>query len=77
MTNYQDIALTGYRRENGQVGIRNYVLVMSVDDISNAAVTGVESLVRGTLGPPRSHSNPSLHGQECTRRGGGDVPEPS
>jgi (2R)-sulfolactate sulfo-lyase subunit beta len=49
MTGYEDIALTGYRRANGRVGIRNYVLVISVDDISNAAVLGVENLVRGTL----------------------------
>ena len=41
MTNNSDIPLTGYRRENGRVGIRNYVLIISVDDISNAAVTGV------------------------------------
>ncbi|RZV42620.1 MAG: D-galactarate dehydratase [Acidimicrobiales bacterium] len=55
MTNYQDIALTGYRRENGRVGIRNYVLLISVDDISNAAVIGVESLVRGTLALPHPY----------------------
>ena len=45
---YTDIQLTGYRRENGRVGIRNHVLVMSVDDISNAAVEGVGRLIRGT-----------------------------
>jgi len=49
MTNYMDIPLTGYRRDNGRVGIRNHVLIMSVDDISNAAVEGVASLVRGTM----------------------------
>jgi len=48
MTTYKDIPLTGYRRENGRVGIRNYVLIISVDDISNAAVEGVASLIRGT-----------------------------
>jgi len=40
--------LTGYRRENGRVGVRNYVLVIPVDDISNAAAEGVASLIRGT-----------------------------
>ena len=44
---YKNKALTGYRRENGRVGIRNHVLVISVDDISNAAVEGVASLIRG------------------------------
>jgi len=48
MTKYSDIPLTGYRRENGRVGIRNHVLIISVDDISNAAVEGVASLIRGT-----------------------------
>lgn len=41
--------LTGYRRENGRVGVRNYVTIISVDDISNAAVEGVASLIRGTM----------------------------
>ena len=49
MTTYKDIPLTGYRRENGRVGIRNHVLIVSVDDISNAAVEGVASLIRGTM----------------------------
>lgn len=48
MSNYSEIPLTGYRRENGRVGIRNHVLIISVDDISNAAVEGVASLIRGT-----------------------------
>ena len=48
MTNYKDIPITGYRRDNGRVGIRNHVLIISVDDISNAAVEGVASLIRGT-----------------------------
>ncbi len=55
MTNYQDMPLTGFRRENGRVGIRNHVLLISVDDISNAAVLGVESLVRGTMALPHPY----------------------
>ncbi|NNC91898.1 MAG: UxaA family hydrolase [Acidimicrobiia bacterium] len=47
--------LTGYRRENGTVGIRNHVLLIPVDDISNAAILGVESLVRGTLAIPHPY----------------------
>lgn len=41
--------LTGFRRENGRVGIRNHVAVISVDDISNAAVEGVSYLVRDVI----------------------------
>jgi (2R)-sulfolactate sulfo-lyase subunit beta len=47
--------LTGYRRENGRVGIRNHVLVISVDDISNAAVEGVASLIRGARALPHPY----------------------
>jgi len=43
-----DLQLTGYRRKNGQVGVRNYVLIIPIDDISNACVEGVASLIRGT-----------------------------
>jgi (2R)-sulfolactate sulfo-lyase subunit beta len=55
MTNYVDMPLTGYRRENGRVGIRNHVLILSVDDISNAAVEGVAHNIRGTLGLPHPY----------------------
>ncbi len=44
-----DLNLTGYRRENGRVGVRNYVLIIPVDDISNAAAEGVASLIRDTM----------------------------
>lgn len=54
MTNQQR-QLTGYRRDNGRVGIRNHVLVMSVDDISNAAVEGVASLIRGATALPHPY----------------------
>lgn len=43
-----DLKLTGYRRENGRVGVRNHVLIIPIDDISNAAASGVASLIRGT-----------------------------
>ena len=48
MKTLKDLKLSGYRRENGRVGIRNFVVIMSVDDISNAAVEGVARLIRGT-----------------------------
>jgi len=55
MTSYQDIPITGYRRENGRVGIRNHVLILPVDDISNAAVEGVAQLIRGTTALPHPY----------------------
>jgi len=37
--------LTGFRRPDGQVGVRNHVIVLPVDDLSNAAAEGVASLI--------------------------------
>lgn len=47
--------LLGYRRENGRVGVRNHVVVISVDDISNAAVEGVGHLVPETTAIPHPY----------------------
>lgn len=47
--------LTGYRRENGRVGIRNYVAIIPVDDISNAAVEAVASIIKGVLPLPHPY----------------------
>ena len=44
-----DMKLTGYRRENGRVGVRNYVVAIPVDDISNAAAEGVSYLIRDVM----------------------------
>jgi len=45
----------GFRRENGRVGVRNHVLVLPVDDISNAAVEMVGHNIKGTLAIPHSY----------------------
>src|ERR1700753_3286508 len=39
----------GYRRENGRVGVRNYVLLLPVDDLSNAACEAVANNIQGRL----------------------------
>jgi len=46
--------LTGYRRPNGQVGIRNHVVILPVDDLSNAAAEGIASLIPGSLALPHA-----------------------
>ncbi len=51
----KNMSLTGYRRENGRVGVRNYVLVLPIDDISNSAAEGVASLIRGTMALPHPY----------------------
>ncbi|MFK7827199.1 MAG: UxaA family hydrolase [Oligoflexales bacterium] len=45
----------GYRRENGRVGVRNQVLILPVDDISNAACKAVANNIKGTLAIPHSY----------------------
>lgn len=45
----------GYRRENGRVGVRNHVIILPVDDISNAACEAVASNVAGTLALPHAY----------------------
>ena len=45
----------GYRRENGRVGVRNHVVVLPVDDLSNAAAQAVENSIKGTLALPHPY----------------------
>jgi (2R)-sulfolactate sulfo-lyase subunit beta len=44
-----------YRRENGRVGVRNYVAILPVDDISNAACEAVAAHIQGTIALPHSY----------------------
>jgi (2R)-sulfolactate sulfo-lyase subunit beta len=45
----------GYRRENGRVGVRNHVIVLPVDDLSNAAAEAVAHNVKGALAIPHPY----------------------
>lgn len=45
----------GYRRDNGRVGIRNHVIVLPVDDISNAAAEAVANNIKGALALPHPY----------------------
>lgn len=49
------VELFGHRRENGAVGVRNHVIVLPVDDISNAACEAVASHIQGTLALPHAY----------------------
>ena len=42
----------GYRRDNGRVGIRNHVLILPLDDLSNASCEAVANNIKGTLALP-------------------------
>jgi (2R)-sulfolactate sulfo-lyase subunit beta len=51
----KDQTFMGYRRENGRVGVRNHVIILPVDDISNAACEAVANNVKGTLALPHAY----------------------
>jgi len=45
----------GYRRDDGRTGVRNHVLILPVDDLSNAACEAVASNIKGTLAVPHPY----------------------
>lgn len=50
-----DLIFHGYRRENGRVGIRNHVVILPLDDLSNAACEAVANNIKGTLALPHHY----------------------
>lgn len=46
---------TGYRRDNGRVGIRNHVVILPLDDLSNAACEKIANNVKGTIALPHHY----------------------
>jgi (2R)-sulfolactate sulfo-lyase subunit beta len=47
--------VTAYRREDGRVGIRNHVVILPVDDISNSCAEKVAANIQGTLALPHAY----------------------
>src|SRR6266480_5235927 len=45
----------GYRRDNGRVGVRNHVIILPVDDLSNAAAEAVANNIKGVLAIPHPY----------------------
>ena len=45
----------GYRRANGRVGVRNHVVVLPLDDLSNAAAEAVANNIKGALAIPHPY----------------------
>ena len=45
----------GYRRENGRVGVRNHVIVLPLDDLSNAAAEAVAHNIKGVMAIPHPY----------------------
>ena len=51
----ENLTFKGYVRENGRVGVRNHVLILPVDDISNAACEAVANNIKGALAIPHAY----------------------
>jgi (2R)-sulfolactate sulfo-lyase subunit beta len=52
MSRYQ---FQGFRRENGRVGIRNHVVILPLDDLSNAACEAVANNIKGAMALPHPY----------------------
>jgi (2R)-sulfolactate sulfo-lyase subunit beta len=52
---YEGRKIMRYRRENGRVGVRNHVLILPLDDISNGACEAVANNIKGTIAIPHAY----------------------
>ena len=50
-----DRKIMAHRRENGKVGVRNHVIILPVDDISNACAEAVGNNIKGTMALPHAY----------------------
>ncbi len=50
-----NLSFWGWRRENGRVGVRNHVLILPLDDLSNAVCEAVANNIKGTLAIPHAY----------------------
>ncbi|MBM3732543.1 MAG: D-galactarate dehydratase [Acidimicrobiia bacterium] len=51
----KNLTFWGYKRENGRVGVRNHVIILPLDDLSNAACEAVANNIKGTLALPHPY----------------------
>jgi (2R)-sulfolactate sulfo-lyase subunit beta len=54
-TGYGDLTFMGWRRKNGRVGVRNHVVILPLDDLSNAACEAVANNIKGTMALPHAY----------------------
>src|SRR6266849_6410343 len=47
--------IMGWRRDNGRVGVRNHVIILPLDDLSNAACEAVANNIKGTMALPHAY----------------------
>jgi len=51
----EELKLTGFCRPDGRFGVRNHVIILPVDDISNAAAAGAAALIKGATVLPHPY----------------------
>jgi (2R)-sulfolactate sulfo-lyase subunit beta len=52
---HSELTFWGWRREDGRVGVRNHVIILPLDDLSNAACEAVANNIKGTLALPHAY----------------------
>ncbi len=52
---YSHLSFQGWRRENGRVGVRNHVIILPLDDLSNAVCEAVANNIKGTMAIPHAY----------------------
>jgi (2R)-sulfolactate sulfo-lyase subunit beta len=50
-----NLSFHGWRRENGRIGVRNHVVILPLDDLSNAACEAVAHNIKGTMAIPHAY----------------------
>ena len=53
--NLDNATYLGFRRENGRVGVRNHVIILPVDDLSNSACEAVAHNIKGAMAIPHPY----------------------
>jgi (2R)-sulfolactate sulfo-lyase subunit beta len=54
-SDFAKAAFRGWKRENGRVGVRNHVVILPLDDLSNSACEAVANNVKGTMAIPHAY----------------------
>jgi (2R)-sulfolactate sulfo-lyase subunit beta len=52
---HSDLTFLGWRRKNGRVGVRNHVIILPLDDLSNSACEAVANNIKGTMALPHAY----------------------
>jgi (2R)-sulfolactate sulfo-lyase subunit beta len=52
---HSDLKFFGWRRDNGRVGVRNHVIILPLDDLSNSVCEAVANNIKGTMALPHAY----------------------